>query len=102
MCYDVCIVPHDCINTDYIVCVLSLLFIFVPGNDGCYKLSLSSHVLCAGSLFLDLYSHRLVNCLCVAHYCHTDPGVFTEEFINFVVAPILSLILFIHLLFNGI
>ena len=34
MCYDVCIVPHDCIYTDYIVCVFSKLFICLPGNGG--------------------------------------------------------------------
>ena len=34
MCYDVCIVPHDCIYTDYVVCVFSQLFICLPGNGG--------------------------------------------------------------------
>ncbi len=36
MCYDVCIVHHDCIYTDYIVCVFSKLFICLPGN-GCWS-----------------------------------------------------------------
>ena len=33
MCYYVCIVHLDCIYTDCFVCVLSLLFICLPGND---------------------------------------------------------------------
>ena len=34
ICYDVCIVPHDFIYTDYIVFVFSVLFICLPGNGG--------------------------------------------------------------------
>ena len=36
MCYDVCIVPHDCIYTDCIVRVFSKLFDCLPGN-GCWS-----------------------------------------------------------------